>query len=367
MADNSQNALNDLKRRLGVHDHHQHSHASHFSGADSVGGGSGGDAPDSPGGGLSLGDDSTLASIDSESVASQVSEYSLAPFIAEMVGASLAARLDPLPKVSAAAQEDRLLRCLMEETRTKHAQKKISSSPKTIAASGGDDNVGRPTAKAVSPTASLTSSALPMPLPAGVMCAGRVPWGAAHYFEVLVDDPNAILTLNLVATAAVNPPGGIGGGASITSSPSLPILTANPNAHAAPSEHNRNNESSALAKSALGRAILAEPIGGSISSGLSHNRNDTAAPSPIWTIEEVARRRPASLAKADLFVRKVRPHERQEEERGARGKGARGTSQQRLPSPSDFDWKSCSTGPKDRLVIYPGLGGRRGCEGGAGR
>jgi len=347
MATHSQNALSDLKKRLGVHHHHHHHHASHFSGADSVGGGSGGE-PGSPGGGLSLGDESTLASVGSESVASQVSEYSLAPFIAEMVGASLAAKLDPLPKVSAAAQEDRLLRSLVEESRAKHAQnkKKEISSP-TNEAPG--------------------ANALPMPLPAGMLCAGRVPWGATRYFEVLVDDPAAILTINLVATAAVNLQGGDGGGgggASAGSSvSSLPILTANANAQETPSlSTNHNSSSSAFAKSALGRAILAEPFGGSASSNPplnDNNEDDPASPSPNWTIEEVERRRPAGLAKADLFVRKVRP---QEEDRGGQG-----AMHQRLPSPSDFDWKSCSTGPKDRLVIYPGPGGRRGCEGGAGR
>jgi hypothetical protein len=252
----------------------------------------------------------------------------------------LAATLGPLPRVLAAAQQDRNSRRAAQAAQQGRAHQAAQ-------------------APATAPAAATAAVASPVPLPVGVVCAGRVPWGATRYFDVRVDGPNEILTLTLVATT----PTLHAAQAQARASEASEAFEASEASVRAPS-----SPRGGLAASALGRAVLAVPGAAGLSDGGEHGgvalgadddggddgggggADSAGRTNAVWTTEEVARRRPAGLAKADLFVRKVRPEEE-------------GQEAQRLPSPSDFDLKSCSAGARDRVVVFPGSGH----GGGAGR
>ena len=183
------------------------------------------------------------------------------------------------------------------------------------------------------------------PLPFGLMCHGRVPWGETRYFQVEVTDPTAILTVTLMVTTPTadavaayteergdgdgddraataggdsgpsaaqppQPPRSAGGIGSARPGPALllPAPGTDENGEVKPSA-----EVSAVEQAAAVAAAAATGDGRA-----------------VWSTEEVSRRRPAGLAKADLMVAKAT-----------------------VPTLLDYHWKSASPGPRDRIVVYP--------------
>ena len=362
MATNSANALADLKRRLRVHDHPDSAHphltshpqnsplagrrhcsrpflrssrspAGGLGSPAGEGGTHGGEFADFGGGGdastwaSSVDDDASLAS--AYSLAS--TEYSLAPFAARAAAPGVAAALGPLPGVLAAAQRDRALRVLSGDAQRDRADA-AGAVPRPA---GGAVGAAPALASARVASAALAGHAAsgeaaaavvgaPLPLPAGVLAAGRVPWGSARCFEVLVDDPNEILTITLVATTptlhdaqTANAAVAAAAAAAAAAAEANVVVVAGPRSESSrrasslpspgPLEAPNTAPHKRLEASPFGlNAISAVPGGDFESTPRGSKGDEGGGARAVWTAEEVARRRPAGLAKADLFVRKVR-------------------------------------------------------------
>ncbi len=165
------------------------------------------------------------------------------------------------------------------------------------------------------------------PLPFGLMCHGRVPWGETRYFQIEVTDPTAILTVTLLVTT-----------------PTTEAIAEYEDEKKGSNDQATNGDTaprSAIGNARPGPALLL-PITGTGEAKPSADvsaveqaaavaaATATGDKRAVWNTQEVSRRRPAGLAKADLLVAKSS-----------------------VPTLLDYHWKSADIGPRDRIVIYP--------------